>query len=35
MVFVETPLCTSQIKLLLNDDDYGAFQRTLADNPEA
>ena len=35
MIFVETPLFTSQIKLLLNDDDYGVFQRTLADNPQA
>jgi hypothetical protein len=35
MVFVETPVFTSQIKLLLRDDDYGAFQRTLADHPLA
>lgn len=35
MVFVETPLFTSQIKLLLSDDDYGAFQRALADNPQS
>ena len=35
MVFVETPVFTGQIKLLLSDDDYGAFQRTLADNPQA
>lgn len=33
MIFVETPLFTSQIKLLLNDDDYGVFQRALAENP--
>lgn len=35
MVFVETPIFTSQIKLLLGDDDYGTFQRALADNPDA
>lgn len=35
MIFVETPLFTSQIKLLLNDDDYGVFQRALAENPQA
>lgn len=35
MIFVETPLFTSQIKLLLTDDDYGVFQRALAENPQA
>lgn len=35
MVFVETALFTTQIKALLNDDDYEAFQRELAENPEA
>ncbi len=35
MIFVETPLFTSQIQRLLGDDEYGAFQRVLADNPEA
>ena len=35
MIFVETPLFTAQIKELLNDDDYGTFQRGLSDNPEA
>lgn len=35
MVFVETPVFTSQIKLLLSDDDYGAFQRALANNPQS
>ena len=33
MIFVETPIFTAQIKELLSDDDYGAFQRYLADNP--
>lgn len=35
MVFVETPIFTKQIKALLSDEDYGAFQRALADNPQA
>jgi hypothetical protein len=35
MIFVETPIFTAQIKGLLSDDDYGMFQRYLADNPEA
>lgn len=34
MVFVETPVFTSQIKWLLS-DDYGLFQRVLADNPQS
>ena len=35
MIFVETPIFTAQIKELLSDDDYGTFQRYLAENPEA
>lgn len=31
----ETPLFTNQLQLLLGDDEYGAFQRVLADNPHA
>jgi len=35
MIFIETPVFTAQIKELLSDDDYGAFQRYLTENPEA
>jgi hypothetical protein len=35
MIFVETALFTAQIKQLLSDDDYGIFQRELAEDPEA
>ncbi|HET8553354.1 MAG TPA: type II toxin-antitoxin system RelE/ParE family toxin [Rhodanobacteraceae bacterium] len=35
MVFIETPIFTAQVKELLSDDDYAAFQHHLADNPEA
>ena len=35
MVFIETPVFTAQIVELLSDDDYGAFQRDLANHPEA
>lgn len=35
MVFVETPLFTSQLEGLLDDEDYGVFQRAPAENPEA
>ena len=35
MIFIETPVFTAQIKELMSDDDYGAFQRYLTENPEA
>jgi hypothetical protein len=35
MIFIETPVFTAQIKVLLSDEDYGTFQRYLAENPEA
>lgn len=35
MIFIETSVFTAQIKELLSDDDYGTFQRYLAENPEA
>ena len=35
MIFVETHVFTSQIKELLSDHEYGAFQQQLADHPEA
>ncbi len=35
MVFVETPVFTSQIKSLLSDEEYAAFQRRLAAHPES
>ena len=35
MIFVETHVFTSQIRELLTDDEYGAFQQQLADHPEA
>jgi len=34
MIFVETHVFTSQIRELLTDDEYGAFQQQLADHPE-
>lgn len=35
MIFVETHVFTSQIRDLLSDDEYAAFQQQLADHPEA
>lgn len=35
MVFIETPLFTKRVKALLDDDSYAAFQRHLADHPNA
>ena len=35
MIFIETPVFTSQIVDLLTDVEYGAFQQNLAENPEA
>src|SRR5512142_1855389 len=35
MIFVETPLFTAQIKALVSDEEYAAFQRELAADPEA
>ena len=35
MVFIETPIFTTQIKELASDEDYGTFQAELAEHPEA
>ena len=35
LTFVETRLFTSLVQRYLSDDEYGALQHTLADNPEA
>jgi len=35
MVFIETPVFTAQVKELLSDEAYAAFQQYLAANPEA
>jgi hypothetical protein len=33
MVLIETPIFTKQVIALLSDEDYGEFQRHLAENP--
>ena len=33
MIFIETPIFTEDVKELLLDDEYAAFQKYLADNP--
>ena len=35
VIFIETPIFTKQIKALVDDDAYAAFQRDLADAPES
>ena len=35
MVFIETPVFTRLVKEALSDQDYGVFQQTLADRPDA
>ena len=35
MIFIETPVFTRQISVLVDDEDYAEFQRELADDPEA
>lgn len=35
MIFVETAVFTRQIKALVSDEEYAAFQRELAADPEA
>ena len=34
MIFIETPVFTSDVNQLLSDDEYAAFQEYLAENPE-
>lgn len=33
MIFIETPIFTSDLNELLTDDEYAEFQQYLADNP--
>ena len=35
MVFIETPIFTQLVKEALSDEDYGTFQQSLADQPDA
>lgn len=35
MVFIESPIFSSQVNELLRDEEYAAFQAYLQDNPEA
>lgn len=35
MIFVETPVFTSELHGLLSDDEYAAFQQFLMDRPKA
>jgi hypothetical protein len=35
VVFIETPVFTRLVKEALSDDDYGAFQQSLAHQPDA
>jgi hypothetical protein len=35
VIFIETPVFTEDVASLLDDDEYAAFQRFLADNPDA
>jgi len=35
VIFIETPIFTRQIKTLVDDEVYGHFQGTLAENPDA
>ena len=35
MVFIETPIFTADVRLLLSDDEYGALQERLVANPDA
>jgi hypothetical protein len=34
MIFIESPVFTSQVKDLLTDEDYGQFQQCLAAHPK-
>ncbi|MBP2197243.1 toxin HigB-2 [Pantoea cypripedii] len=34
MLFIETPIFTEDVKDLLTDDEYAAFQQFMADNPD-
>jgi len=34
IIFIEQPIFTQQVVELVEDDDYGAFQRELAQHPE-
>jgi hypothetical protein len=33
MLFIETPVFTEDVQILLSDDEYRRFQQYLADNP--
>lgn len=35
MIFIETPIFTEDVKELLSDEDYRAFQQFMAQNPQA
>jgi hypothetical protein len=35
MVFIETPIFTADVRLLLSDDEYGALQEHLVSHPDA
>ncbi|OEC32719.1 hypothetical protein SAMN05216600_11821 [Pseudomonas cuatrocienegasensis] len=35
MIFIETPIFTDDVKALLSDDEYRAFQQFMAQNPQA
>ena len=35
MIFIETPTFTKQVKALLDDDEYSAFQHHLAQDPDS
>ena len=35
MVFIETPIFTADVRLLLSDDEYGALQAHLVAHPDA
>ncbi len=35
MVFIETPIFTADVRLLLSDDEYGALQEHLVAHPGA
>lgn len=35
MVFIETPIFTADVRLLLSDEEYGALQEYLVSHPDA
>jgi hypothetical protein len=35
MIFIETPIFTEDVKELLSDEEYAAFQQHLANDPDA